>query len=312
MPAYNVADYIAETLESICAQSYQAFEIIVVNDGSPDTPALEAALTPFRNRIRYLVQQNKGPSAARNTGLRAASGSFIATLDGDDIWLPHYLQTQLNFLSEHPGYSLVYCNAEFFGDSPEAGIVYMNLCPSRGEADFDALIRRDCHVFTSITARREVFDTTGFFDESLRFCEDFDYWVRVTLAGFRIGYHREILVRYRKRGGSLSTNVVRMCESSIAAHRKALLAVEAGSKSAQTVSAALSRIEAELHVLQGKQALSAGDTAAAIDRLSQANRHYKSAKLTLVTTSLRFAPSLVRRLYLGRSRQLAETRLNPS
>ena len=88
IPAYNVGNLIAQTLDSVFAQRYRNFEVVVVNDGSPDTPALEAALAPFRDRITYVVQENAGPSAARNAGIEHSRGDLIAFLDGDDIWLP--------------------------------------------------------------------------------------------------------------------------------------------------------------------------------------------------------------------------------
>src|SRR5262245_40798347 len=95
IPAYNVGNLIAQTIDSVLAQHYRNFEIRVVNDGSPDTPALEAALEPYRERITYIVQENAGPSAARNAGIEHARGELIAFLDGDDIWLPHCLTEQV-------------------------------------------------------------------------------------------------------------------------------------------------------------------------------------------------------------------------
>src|SRR5438105_6635392 len=133
IPAYNVAPYIAETLKSVFAQTKPAFEVIVVNDGSPDTEKLEEVLDPFLDRIVYLKQENRGLSGARNTGIRAAKGDLIALLDGDDLWLPEYIQTQTDFLRRHPKYDLVYCNAVFFGDPAYEGRQFMDICSSLGE-----------------------------------------------------------------------------------------------------------------------------------------------------------------------------------
>jgi glycosyltransferase involved in cell wall biosynthesis len=88
VPAYNVATYIGEALDSVFAQDYTKFETIVINDGSTDAPELELALEPFRDRINYIQQPNRGISAARNAGLHAARGELIALLDSDDKWLP--------------------------------------------------------------------------------------------------------------------------------------------------------------------------------------------------------------------------------
>src|SRR5260370_18914565 len=81
VPAYRAATYIAETLDSILAQSFTSYEIIVVNDGSPDTEDLERVLEPYRGHIAYIVQENRGQAGARNTGLRAARGAVLAFLD---------------------------------------------------------------------------------------------------------------------------------------------------------------------------------------------------------------------------------------
>ncbi len=298
VPAYNVAGYIAETLDSVFAQTFQNFELILVNDGSPDSAELERVLAPYRDRLVYIVQQNKGISGARNAGIAAATGEFIAFLDGDDAWMPRYLEVQLAFLDAHPEYDLVYCNAVFFGNSPEAGTLFMNLCPSRGEADFDALVRRDCHVFTSVLARRRMVQSVGGFDESLGFCEDFDLWLRFAAAGHRIGYHREILVRYRKHGTSLSANRIRMTEFGVKVLSKHLAVCPPGSARLSLVQQALASKHAELDLRRGKQALAQGDTASALHQIGSANRFYRSTKLTLTLLLLRWAPRLLRSLYL--------------
>src|SRR5919106_2998924 len=98
IPAYRVSAYVARTVESVLRQTRPAAEIIVVNDGCPDTGGLEQALAPFETHIRYLQQANAGPAAARNTGIRAASADIIAFLDGDDYWAPEFLESQVRYL----------------------------------------------------------------------------------------------------------------------------------------------------------------------------------------------------------------------
>src|SRR5213080_1671301 len=124
IPAYNVASYIGETLASVFAQTFTNYEVIVINDGSPDTEELERALEPYFDRISYLKQENLGAGAARNEGLRAAQGEFIAFLDADDLWLPNYLEEQLKFIRAND-FDLVCADAMHFGDSPLAGRTYI-------------------------------------------------------------------------------------------------------------------------------------------------------------------------------------------
>src|ERR1017187_1702587 len=96
IPAYRAAQSIAATLGSVLAQTFKDYEIIVVNDGSPDSEELEKALEPYRDRIIYLRQENQGPGGARNTGILTASGQYVALLDADDIWAPEHLAAQLD------------------------------------------------------------------------------------------------------------------------------------------------------------------------------------------------------------------------
>ncbi len=115
IPAYNAADFISAALDSIFAQTFNDYEVIVINDGSPDTTLLEQALAPYLARIIYLKQENRGAAAARNAGLRIARGRFVAFLDADDFWLPEYLASQINFL-DTSNVDLVYADAELIGD----------------------------------------------------------------------------------------------------------------------------------------------------------------------------------------------------
>jgi glycosyltransferase involved in cell wall biosynthesis len=301
IPAYNVAPYIAETLKSVFAQTKSAFEVIVVNDGSPDTAELEEVLRPFRDRILYFKQENRGLSGARNTGIRAATGDLIALLDGDDLWVPQYLETQTQFLRSHPEYDLVYCNARFFGDSYQ-GRQFMAVCPSRGEVTPAAIISRQCSVFVSVTARAEALREVGF-DESLLSCEDFDCWLRFTSSGRRIGYHRQILVQSRKRGGSLSADPTWMAEWHLKVLKKASAHWPKESNEASLLEKAIANKTADLAILRGKQGLRTGDVNSAVVEFTEAQRYLRSAKIAALLLLLRLVPGLMR--YLFRSRHTA-------
>ena len=211
VPAYNTAPFIAETLESVVTQTFADFEIIVVNDGSPDTADLQVALQPYRDRIHYIVQENRGLSAARNTGIAAARADLVALLDSDDIWEPDYLEHQLEVL-RRDGLDVVYPNATTFGDPRRAGRLFMDVHPSTGAVSIASLVSQQCNVMVSVLARKDVLVAAGLFDESLRSSEDFDLWLRVVHGGWRIGYHHRPLVRSRLRPDSLSANGISMCQ----------------------------------------------------------------------------------------------------
>lgn len=296
IPAYNAAPYIKETLDSVFAQTYPHYQVIVINDGSPDSQELELVLAPYRDRVIYITQENRGLAGARNTGLRSATGKYVSLLDADDIWLPNYLTAQMQFIHDHPEFDLVYCNARFFGDSVYAGKDFMSVCPSTGEATARAIIARRCHVFVSVTARREVLLRIGF-DESLRSCEDFDCWLRFTAAGFKIGYHREILVLYRKHETSLSANPKSMATFNIRVLSKAMSWWPEDSEEVTLLRRAAAKKVAELEVIEGKLALRDRDFNAARTHLEAANHYLHSVKISVVIAFIRHAPLLVRATY---------------
>jgi glycosyltransferase involved in cell wall biosynthesis len=121
VPAWNAAAFISRAIDSVLAQTLSDFELVVVNDGSPDTATLRAVLAAYSTepRIKYVEQDNGGPSAARNAGVAASTAARIAFLDADDWWEPEYLERQTALLDQ--GHDLVYCDARIVGDSPLAG-----------------------------------------------------------------------------------------------------------------------------------------------------------------------------------------------
>ena len=156
------------------AQTCQDLEILVVNDGSPDTEALRAALAPYRDRILYIEQPRGGPSKARNTAIAAARGDLLAFLDGDDLWAPMFLASQLAILDREPDAVLVWADSQPFG-AGAGGATLMTSEPPSGDCDAAALLTARCVVFTSTAvARRRAVVEAGGFDETLHRCEDFD------------------------------------------------------------------------------------------------------------------------------------------
>ena len=306
-PAYNAAGFIREALDSAFAQTFTDYEIIVVNDGSPDTEELERVLEPDMHRIKYIKQENRGPSTARNTALRAASGIFIALLDSDDVWLPDYLQEQVRLMQADASVDVLYPDAEVFGDAPESGRRFMEICPSDGEVTFESLVRQQCTVMICAMARRETLLRLGGFDEDLRSSEDFDFWLRVVKAGGRISYHRRVLARYRKRRGSLSSDPVWMCEHILAVFEKAGKTLDLTQTERAALAEQTAHFRALLHFHEGKRAFFAGDAKAAIRDLSEANALLKSRKISVMLMLLRFAPKLLLRAYDARDRHVFGT-----
>src|SRR2546428_17052 len=147
------------TRSCVASETFNDYEVIVINDGSPDTEEFERALQPFIDRINYIKQGNRGASAARNAGLRSARGEFIAFLDADDLWLSNYLEEQLKFIREHDC-DLICADAIHFGNSPFAGRRYtevlMPTAPPTGTITFLGLVSAEQSLITSgVVARRQ-------------------------------------------------------------------------------------------------------------------------------------------------------------
>lgn len=302
VPAYDVAKFIGETLNSAFAQSFNDYEVIVVNDGSPDTLELERTLAPYMPRILYIKQENRGVSAARNTGIKAARGSLIAFLDGDDVWLPHYLEVQVQRIQADPTIDVLYPNVVMFGGASEDGEEFMTRCPSNGEVTFERLLLQECNVSNCSIARKEALMRAGLFDESLRSVEDFDLWLRVIKAGGRIAFHRDVLARYRRRSGSLTADPIWLSEHVLTVLKKVKQRDDLTVSERTTVENRYEHFHALLRLHQGKHAFFSGDTAGAIKGLTEANRFFRNRKTAFTLMMLRVAPRLLLRAYDLRDR----------
>jgi glycosyltransferase involved in cell wall biosynthesis len=307
MPAYNTAPYIGAAVASVMAQTYTSYELIVINDGSPDTPEIERVLEPFMDRLVYVKQENRGLSTARNHGILAARGRYIALLDSDDEWEPEYLAFQVAALEADPSIDVLYPDARIFGDHPHAGSRYMQVCPSRGKVTFESLLTGRCNVFVSVLARREAILRAGLFDTELRSVEDFDLWLRVLATGGRIDYHRKVLVRFRKRRGSLSSDPVWMAEHAIAVLEKAERTLDLSPADLAVLQRQQGFFRASRDLALGKRAFFRLEFDRAVEHFRDANVYFRSPKLWLVGLVMRRAPGLLLRMYGWRDRVLLGT-----
>jgi glycosyltransferase involved in cell wall biosynthesis len=295
IPAYRVSAYISQTLDSVLAQTVPAAEIIVVNDGCPDTDNLEQALQPYRDRIVYIKQANGGVASARNTAIRAARCEWISTLDGDDYWRPDYLAVQTEQLAADPSIDVVYCDARIFGDTLLAGELFSRYSPSSGPVTFSSLVAQTCNVCQSVVGRKQAFEKVGGYDTNLRGIEDFDIWVRIAKSGGRITYHREPLVFYRGRNDSLSSNRSSCLQQLTALMARYIQVLRLTPEEQEVARQAASRFEAYLRLHEGKAALRRGEYDVASNDLRAANRFFSSFKIGATLQVMKVAPGLVRR-----------------
>lgn len=303
MPAYNVAPYIRETLDSVFAQTFTNYEAIIVNDGSPDTEELERELEPYLHRIVYLKQENRGAAVARNRGVEAARADFVAFLDADDLWLPDYLCEQMEFLRSGD-YDLVYADALLFGESPLAGRTFMETAPSNGEVTFQSLISGQCNVITSgVVARRQMILDVGLFDEQLRNSQDFDLWLKLVRHGARAAYQRKVLLRYRFHENSLSGDALNRINRELRVLNKYESLPDLTIDERAVVAQTLLRLRAEFELESGKLELARGNFAAARAAFAQANQFRRTWKLGAVGIVMRVAPRVLQKIYVRRMKR---------
>ncbi len=200
IPAYNRAGMLRQAVDSVLEQDYRPTEVLVIDDGSVDeTPVV---LSAYEDRIRCFRQENAGVSAARNTGIRASRGEFIAFLDSDDYWLPGKLTAQVDWFLGHPE-SMICQTEEIWIRNGRRVNPRQKHRKRAGDIFIESLSL--CLVSPSaVMLRRRLLDETGLFDPELPACEDYDLWLRVS-SRYRVGLiEKPLLVRRGGHPGQLS------------------------------------------------------------------------------------------------------------
>jgi glycosyltransferase involved in cell wall biosynthesis len=204
IPSYNYGRFVADAVKSVLAQTYTNLEVIVVDDGSKDDT--RERLAPFGSAIRYLHQENKGLSAARNAGIRIATGEWIALLDADDVWHEGKLEAQLTAVS-------VLDNLGLIGSLPSKTLpTRLPKYPPVVELSVRDFLVSSRTGPSGTLIRRQCFDRVGVFDETLASIEDRDMWLRVATR-FRCVQVQSPCWWYRPHEGQMSRRASRMLEN---------------------------------------------------------------------------------------------------
>jgi len=209
IPAYNAADFIAEAVQTVRAQTFRDYEIIVVDDGSSDGTA--DVVRRLGGEVRYHRQPNGGVASARNAGLELSRGDLVCFLDADDLWLPEKLARQTAFMAAHPDIGLLFADAtESHGDViQKASILASMQCGAEATSQvpiknaFRKLLVENFVPTSSVMLRRSCVATAGPFDVALQNVEDRDMWLRVA-AHFPIACLPQNLVRKRSHDANIS------------------------------------------------------------------------------------------------------------
>ncbi len=199
MPAYNCADYIGESVDSVRRQTYQNWELVIVDDCSSDGtfPLIQSYAREDRRIKAYRLERNSGAAAARNKAVDLAEGSYLAFLDSDDLWKPEKLERQLRFMEEKG--SLFSCTA--YGKVDGNGNVLDRVVHCRGQYDYELVLKECFGNSTVIYNAKEIGKVHG---PDIRKRNDFALWLKVIrMAGYAYGLD-EVLGYHRVRSGSIS------------------------------------------------------------------------------------------------------------
>ena len=209
IPTYNRADTLHKVLSKILSQHeiLNTIDIIVVDDGSTDNT--KDVITPYMSKATYLYQTNKGPAAARNVGMRVSKGDYVQFLDADDVILPQKFELQVKLLEEHPQVDVLASGYVLIDDS---GRILEEIEYDRENITFDDLILGNPFAPESLLFRRKCFHSTGFFDEGLKGCEDWDMWLRIAAQGHHFRCCNQKLSQHSILEGGVHSVACQMCE----------------------------------------------------------------------------------------------------
>src|SRR5260370_1463016 len=200
IPTHNSGHLLIEALDSVLAQTLSPAEIIVVDDGSTD--GTRELLIPYRTRVRYLYQDNQGPSAARNRGIAEANNEFVAFLDADDVWHPRKIALQMAGFDSDPAFGLLGTKAIAWPAEAFPEIDNSKPSPPLIRVSWSQLAVRNPFITSSVIIRRELWEKAGGFDLALRGSEDPDLWLRLSWHS-RVGNLQHALTGLRPVAGSL-------------------------------------------------------------------------------------------------------------
>lgn len=217
IPAYNAARFLPAAIESVEAQTFGDWRILLVNDGSTDNT--EEIVRPYRDRLgeklKYIQQSNAGLPAARNTAIRNSTGEFLALLDADDVWLPWRLEESVKSFDGQPKAGLSYGMIRYIDVEGNA-----TNWEDRRQKNAEGWIATSIYTrkvnlpCPTITFRRKCVEEVGMFDETMRATEDRDMWLRIALK-YEVRFIERVIAHYRLSPNSMSTDLSRMLNAQL-------------------------------------------------------------------------------------------------
>lgn len=221
IPVYKGEEFVAQAVASALAQTHADVEIIIVNDGSPD--GSRRALAPFLDlpNVKYIEKKNGGVASARNAALQVATGDYIALLDQDDLWVPHKLARQIAMFEQDSSVALVHADVTYI--AADGSVLPRDpYFPKRVEGNcFSAFFMANPVMACTAVVRRSVLTDIGGFDETIRFADDYDLWLRI-VRHHAVAYVDDPLAMYRVHASNESKKTVGIVSATMQVLRKAL------------------------------------------------------------------------------------------
>jgi len=199
IPAYNGEKYLDETIQSVIAQTYPNWELLIVDDGSKDgTAAIGKRWAAQDARVTYIYQANQGMASARNAGIEKAKGKYVAFLDHDNLFLPKKLELQVAHLEANPGVGLSYARIlHFYNDAPTVLYTNKNETPYTGDDLFRECLHRNFMNVLAVLVRKDVFEKYGAFHPGWYACDEQYVWINLAYHGVRFAYLDEVVGHLR-------------------------------------------------------------------------------------------------------------------
>lgn len=212
MPAYNAAAYLAQTIESVLSQTFTDFELLIIDDGSTDnTPIIAEDYHHKDERVKLLIQSNRGVSATRNQGIASSNSEYIAFIDADDKWFPDKLALHYQHLEKNPDLGVSYAKVEFLTpDGKHTRKIAQGRLTKLQPQHF--LYDNPTMTASNLVVRRQVFQDIGCFDCNMNYSEDLDFLFRVACSHWKIEGIDHVLLGYRTTQGGLSSQLDKMEE----------------------------------------------------------------------------------------------------
>jgi GT2 family glycosyltransferase len=297
MPAFNAARYLGAAVESVLRQTFGDLELLIVDDGSSDrTVDVARGFADRDPRVRVLQQQNAGPGPARNAGFRAATGRLFAFLDSDDEWDDTFLAEHVAILDARPDVDVLIGNARIRG-GPRHNQPARPVHDDGQPLTLATMLGDERAFFIMTVFRRTVIDAVGGFDPALFTNEEYDMWMRASLAGFTFARHPRPLGWYSSRADSLSSSDARMLSGILRVFAKTRPSLPAASRERAILEQQVARFEAELLADNARTSLMRGDAREAARHLRALQARRGGWTLSIASAAAEHAPWLALAAY---------------